>query len=166
MQNPKTSQDQDIQSKMLIIQIFEAYTKKQKISLLSQDLLSDAPSFTRVPGALPLQRVGLSQLRGEDRLDLAPQVLGSAGLDAQKPWFGNAFIVRSKEGGEGPRCPPLVSELYGVFFSMGFGALFMVREMSLEFGPPVLGCFLVNVWHDSSRCHNSALLGLSPTQPW
>ena len=74
---------------------------QNNISLLSQDLLSDAPNFTRVPGALPLQRVGLSQLRGEDRLDLAPQVLGSAGLDAQKPWFGNAFIVRSKEGGEG-----------------------------------------------------------------
>ena len=39
---------------------------------------------------------------------------------------------------------------------MGFGALFMVREMSLEFGPPVLGCFLVNVWHDSAHWH----------QPW
>ena len=118
---------------------------QNNISLLSQDLLSDAPNFTRVPGALPLQRVGLSQLRGEDRLDLAPQVLGSAGLDAQKPWFGNAFIVRSKEGGEGPRCPPLVSELYRVFFGMGFGALFIVREMSLEFGLPVICCNLVNV---------------------
>ena len=108
---------------------------QNNISLLSQDLLSDAPNFTRVPGALPLQRVGLSQLRGEDRLDLAPQVLGSAGLDAKNRGLATLLSsgpkkeVRVLEGS----WKGSVSELYGVFFGTGIGALFIsIRERGLE----------------------------------